>query len=195
MLGFFKTQSKRNERAAQLYAALVVQARQPVFYRDYAVPDTVQGRFEMVVLHGFLVWNRLLDEGAAGAALSQNLFNVMFRDLEAALREMGVGDMGVPRRMKRMMRSYKGRSMVYRDALNGVGDDDLPDVLIRTVYQGRDPGKAVLAAMTDYMRRNVNALKNAGTQDILSGIVEFVTMSEKNDEENASDYAGMVASV
>ena len=101
--------TKVTARAAGLYGAVVAQARQVVFYRDLGVPDTVDGRFELIVLHMVLLLRRLNREGDDGAALRQALFDVLLDDMDRSLREMGVGDLGVGRRVKAMGKAFYGR--------------------------------------------------------------------------------------
>src|SRR5665213_3270052 len=102
--------------AARLYGAIVAQARQPVFYESFGVADTVTGRFEMVVLHVSLVIDRLQrDEGER--ALAQAVFDLYCVDMDRSLRELGIGDLGVPHRMKKMIEAFYGRARVYREAV------------------------------------------------------------------------------
>ena len=92
--------------ARRLYEAVVAQARQPVFFAEWGVPDTIDGRFEMVTLHAHLLLRRLKDGGAETAPLAQALFDVMFADMDASLREMGAGDLGVGRRVKQLATGF-----------------------------------------------------------------------------------------
>ena len=94
----------------------MAQARQPVFYESYGVPDSVDGRFEMIALHCYLLMRRL--QAAGDKALSQKLFDIFFVSMDQSLREMGVGDLAVPKHMKRMMNGFNGRADGYEQALN-----------------------------------------------------------------------------
>src|SRR3546814_8966780 len=87
------------DTADRLYAAIVAQARHPAFYQDYGVPDTVDGRFEMIALHAFLLLHRLKQDPERTAKLGQAVYDAMFLDMDASLREMGAGDLGVGRRV------------------------------------------------------------------------------------------------
>src|SRR5919198_5479991 len=104
-----------------LYGAIVAQARTPRFYEDYAVPDTVLGRFDMVLLHAVLVLRRLrageARDGAPAQELSQGLFDAFCRDMDHNLREMGISDQGVPREMRRVGEAFYGRAQAYDVAL------------------------------------------------------------------------------
>ena len=91
----FRRETGADAIASTLYGAIVAQARNPIFYEELGVPDTVSGRFEMVVLHVVLVLERLEDK-----AMGQRIFDLYCKDMDQSLREMGVGDLGVPKRMK-----------------------------------------------------------------------------------------------
>ena len=98
------TARQLRERAAAFYDTLVVQARNPTFYQAFGVADTVDGRFDLIVLHAVLLFNRLLGEGEAGRVLQQAVFDYFFADMDRSLREMGTSDLAVPRRVKVMAR-------------------------------------------------------------------------------------------
>src|ERR1700752_3618558 len=98
------------QAAAELaYARVVEQARQPGFFTDCGVPDTIDGRFELICLHAFLYLHRLKREGKRGAPLGQRFFDTMFADFDRSLREMGTGDLSVGREVKRMAQGFYGR--------------------------------------------------------------------------------------
>ena len=96
----------------------MAQARKPDFYRTAGVPDTVQGRFEMIALHMFLVLHRLKQEGGTGTDLAQNLFDLMFQDMDRNLRELGTGDLAVGKRIKTLAKELYGRIAAYEKGLN-----------------------------------------------------------------------------
>jgi len=124
-----------------LYGAIVAQARRPAFYLSYGAPDTAEGRFDMVVLHVALVCRRLGRETGAGEAaargLSQRVFDMFCTDMDRNLREMGVGDLTVPKRMRRMGEAFYGRLEVYDRALAAIGDEELATALARNVLGAR----------------------------------------------------------
>ena len=102
---------------ASLYGTIVAQARARAFYQIYGVPDTVNGRFEMVVLHAVLLLHRLRAEPALREPLGQGIFDMFCNDMDATLREMGVGDLAVPRSMRRIGEAFYGRQAVVEAAL------------------------------------------------------------------------------
>jgi cytochrome b pre-mRNA-processing protein 3 len=152
-----------------LYGVIVAQARALDFYEEFGVPDSVDGRFELVVLHLALVTGRLARE-AEGAPLGNALVDRFGRDMDDNLREMGVGDVTVPKKMKRMFEALYGRTRSYQSALNAAGTDALEAALARNVFGGRGGAVARLAA---YVRRAACELDAADTRQILAGRLAF----------------------
>lgn len=143
----FRRDRESDTIAATLYGAIVAQARQPALYRDLEVADTVDGRFEMVVLHTVLVLDRL-QSSARASAVAQRIFDLHCTDMDHSLREMGIGDLGVPKRMKTMTGRFYGRAAKYREALAATDTGALVDSLERNVYARETPAAAALAAYT-----------------------------------------------
>jgi cytochrome b pre-mRNA-processing protein 3 len=121
---------------AALYGTIVTQARCPAFYSKYGVPDTVEGRFDLIVLHLVLVLRRLGRENEAGRALGQRLFDTFCRDLDDNLREMGVGDLAVPKRMRRFAEAFYGQQAAYLAALDAPDGQDFEKALARNIFEG-----------------------------------------------------------
>lgn len=159
MWSLFKPRPK-NKTAIRLYDHAVKAARDPRFYTDLGVPDTLDGRFEMIALHVFTLIFRLKNETGVhqkdAGSLAQALFDVMFCDMDRSLREMGVGDLGVPRRVKAMMRAMNGRCHAYTRAM---GAGDLASALRRNVYGTVENVKdAHVAELAAQMTAQVSAL-------------------------------------
>jgi cytochrome b pre-mRNA-processing protein 3 len=119
-----------------IYGMIVTQAREPLFYRDLGVADTVNGRFDLLVLHLWMVLRRLRPM-AGGVDLSQALFDRFCEDLDANLREMGVGDLAVPKRMQAFGEAFYGRSAAYDLALTD-GEEALAQALCKNILNGQD---------------------------------------------------------
>src|SRR5271168_4656149 len=119
----------------ELYGAIVAQARCAVFYAGYGVPDTVQGRFDLIVLHLVLAIERLGGATVGGRGVGQRLFDAFCRDLDDNLREMGVGDLAVPKQMRRFAEAFYGRQTVYLAALAAADDRELEKALARNIFQ------------------------------------------------------------
>ncbi len=131
----------RVERSGYLLYGLAVKAaRQPMLYADLGVPDTLDGRFDLVGLHVFLLIRRLTN-APAGQKLAQALFDAMFNDMDQNLREMGVGDLSVGRKNKVMWEAFHGRSHVYSEAM-AVGPEALAEALARNIWPGEEQSLA-----------------------------------------------------
>ena len=146
----------RDNTIACLYGTIVAQARLPAFYQIY-VPDTVNGRLEMIMLHTVLFLRRLESEAAPIRALGQGLFDRFCRNMDDSMREMGVGDLAVPRNMRRIGEAFYGRQAAYRVALEAPNDEPLAAALDRNVFAGgSEPGPALRLAV--YVREAVRRL-------------------------------------
>ena len=152
-----------------LYGVIVAQARVPDFYEEFGVADSVDGRFELIVLHLALVTRRLGRE-FEGTALANALVDRFGRDMDDNLREMGVGDLTVPKKMKRMFEALYGRTRIYQSALDETGSAALEAALVRNVFDGRGGAVAELAA---YVRRAARELDVADGGQILAGRLAF----------------------
>ena len=152
-----------------IYGMIVAQAREPLFYRDFGVPDTVDGRFDMLLLHLWLVLRRLQPvEG--GASLSQALFDHFCADMDANLREMGVGDLTVPKRMQKFGEAFYGRAAAYDAALDA-GAGPFAQALCKNVLGGRDIARA--RRLAAYANAAIAALAEANDDAIAGGLWRF----------------------
>jgi cytochrome b pre-mRNA-processing protein 3 len=159
--------------AADLAYQLVVgQARQTVFFTDYAVPDTIDGRFELLCLHAFLYLRRLKSERPQAGRLAQNFFDRMFADLDHGLREMGTGDLSVGREVKRMAQAFYGRIRAYEEGLAGE-DAVLRAALRRNLFGTVAAASVPLEAMAAYVRRQAAGLQRQPPAALLDGRVRF----------------------
>jgi cytochrome b pre-mRNA-processing protein 3 len=157
--------------AAALYAALVEQARIPAFYARLGAPDTLEGRFEVYALHLSLLVLRLKREGEAGDAAAQALFDRFVRGLEDGLREAGVGDTSVPKRMKTLGQALYGRLHGYAEALAALPDEAPLQALVgRTLVAD---GGGVPAAWTAYVVAAHSGLDRQDGERLRSGEVEW----------------------
>jgi cytochrome b pre-mRNA-processing protein 3 len=149
--------TSRERSIASLYGAIVAQARRPAFYQIYLVPDTVNGRLEMIMLHAILVLRRLQDETTGRRGLGQGLFDRFCRDMDDSMREMGVGDLAVPRKMRRIGQAFYGRQSTYGGALAAPHDEELAAVLARNVYAGSSEREGA-ARLATYSREALHRL-------------------------------------
>jgi cytochrome b pre-mRNA-processing protein 3 len=165
-------------RAVALYRAIVAQSRQAGFYREHGVPDSLDGRFDMIVLHSFLVMRRLRRIGAAAEPLSQQLFDLMFADMDSNLREIGVGDLSVGKKVKAMAQAFYGRVESYEAALQSGDNDQLRQALARNLYAGKaNPEAPGLAAVAAYLRQADASLASQADGEILAGNLVFPALA------------------
>jgi cytochrome b pre-mRNA-processing protein 3 len=165
-----------------IYGMIVTQAREPLFYRDLAVPDTVNGRFDMLVLHLWMVLRRLKPiEGGMG--LSQALFDCFCDDMDANLREMGVGDLTVPKRMQAFGEAFYGRTAAYDLAL-AASQEPLAQALCKNILNGEAIEKA--RQLAQYAEAAIAALAGLDEATLRSGLWKFSSLarSEGCDEES-----------
>jgi cytochrome b pre-mRNA-processing protein 3 len=160
-----------------LYEAIVAQARSEAFYRDQGVPDTVNGRFEMIVLHVVLVVARLQAEGDEGQELARTMLEAFVADVDDACRRIGIGDMGVPRHVKKATAAVLERGTIYRAAMAAPRTDE-DDPLAQAVgtHAWGEPLPADPAgrrALADYVRRAVASLDAQSGERIVAGAVSF----------------------
>ena len=157
---------------ATLYGAIVTQARDARFYQSYGVPDTVLGRFDLIVLHLALVLRRLRAGDGSAQGLAQALFDAFCRDMDHNLREMGISDQGVPRQMRRVGEAFYGRAQAYDAALAHPGDDALVEALRRNVYA--EPAETVaVSGLAAYVRRAADELDVQALDNLMRGDVRF----------------------
>lgn len=165
------------EIAAKLFDRLVAQARARVFYEQLGVPDTVDGRFDMVALHTFLIFQRLRGQGDRAAILSQALYDTLIRDFEASLRQLGAGDVGVGKRIRVMTEALQGRIKAYETALGG-SQLDLEGALRRNLYGTTNPEMDAVRVVANYLRRGKDLADSQPVNRILRGLFEFPTVPE-----------------
>ena len=151
----------------RLYGAVAAAARRPALYAELAVPDTFEGRFECLTLHVVLVLRRLRDVPAPGPDMAQDLVDAVFRHFDHMLREMGVGDTAVPKRMKAMAEAFGGRCSAYGAALRSGSSASglLEAALARNVYGGCHDG----VALSRYVLACVARLADASLQTFVDG--------------------------
>lgn len=169
----------RHERPGfLLYGAAVKAARDPYLYTALGVPDTLDGRFDLIGLHAWLVIQRLRVLPDSGPALAQAVFDAMFSDMDVALREMGVGDLSVGNRVRAMWEAFHGRARAYEDALAATTPDTLPEVLIRNVWRGDPPADGAAEALARLIRAQHQALSHQPADTLLAGQVQFLPAPE-----------------
>lgn len=165
---------RRNPRATTieaLYGAIVAQARAPVFYLAYGIPDTVNGRLDLLMLHLALVFERLSQGDAEAKAAGQEAFDRFCRDMDDHLREDGISDMKVPKQVRGVAAAFFGRHGAYISALRAGDDAALRTAISRNVFNGAEtPGVARLAA---YMQAAIAILDGQEPSQMAAGTVSW----------------------
>lgn len=169
---------KRRDTAVMLYNQAVIQGRQPGFYYDWQVPDTFDGRFDMIVAHVILLFRRLKSEHGQ---LAQALYDVMTQDLEANLRSQGVGDEGILHRGRKYTKGIYARMTAYSEALDAADMDKLADALRKSVYRpivDDEEAAEPCRLMARYLMDEATSLES---QDITDGGPKFGPVPAKED--------------
>jgi cytochrome b pre-mRNA-processing protein 3 len=162
----FRRRQPADDFAIQLYGRTAARARAPDLFENCGIPDTLDGRFDALALHAALVVDRLRRE-PDGAVLAQAFFDAMFRHLDLTLREIGVQDLGVGRRIKIMAEGFHGRALAYREALEG-GPTSLAEVLRRNAYGGRPPTDAdKIARLVAHVRSEAARLDRTARNELI----------------------------
>ena len=180
MLERYFGKSPTQRSADALYFRAVEQARQAEFYAYMGVPDTVDGRFDMIALHVFLILRRLKQENVKSQETAQALFDTMFTDMDRGLRELGAGDLGVGRRVKVMAKAFYGRVAAYDQGLM-FDDEKLIEAILRNIFRGEEDGRDRAHLITSYMREQALALDNQSVDALLEGEVLFTMPATSND--------------
>jgi len=155
-----------------LYLRAVDQSRSPALYSKLGAPDSVEGRFEVYSLHVVLLLDRLRGQGELATEVSQVLFDTYLKDLDNALRELGVGDMSVGRKMRKLGEAFYGRGKSYEAAFNALPDtSELAALVVRTVYADVDPQPA--PGLVAYILNQRAALAGQALEPLLAGEVDW----------------------
>lgn len=175
ILGFGRRSSR--EVSDALYEAIVASARQTFFYSDCGVPDTPLGRFEMLSVHMFLFLERARRGPAVLNELAQELIDEFFKDVEHSLRELGIGDVGVPKRMKKLAKMFYGRAEAYREALAAQDTPALAAALARNVCPER-PDWPQAGTVAAYVEHAHAMLATQEESELLAGRIRFPEAGE-----------------
>jgi cytochrome b pre-mRNA-processing protein 3 len=163
---------KQDPAVRSVYARIVEQARKPAFYSVSGVPDTLDGRFEMIALHAFLVLHRLKRDRHVAADFAQALFDMLFLDMDTSLRELGAGDLGVGRRVKAMAKGFYGRVAAYEAGVEQ-GHQTMAAALRRNLYGTVEPRELEVRAMAHYVIREAAGLATQDHGSLMAGRLVF----------------------
>ena len=164
---------RKAPHAEKLYGAIVAQARLPIFYQQFGVPDSLEGRFLMLSLHLFAVLHRLKDAGPDAAPMAQDLADLFTADMETVLRELGVGDLSVPKKVRKLIATGAGQFEDFERAL-GQGEGAFAAAIAAALpdKDGID-AKAASAQLTPYVLQMIQSLEAQSIQTIRAGALGF----------------------
>lgn len=170
MIWPFTRRSTASEEALAVYNAIVAQSRQGVFYTDWQVPDTVTGRFNVICVHMCVVFRRLRADRDS-KAFAQELFDTFFRDMDRSLRELGVSDIGIPKKVEKMGELFYGLLEKVTEAVETGGETALAEVLNRNLYDETNPEAA--GKLAHYMRNLMTRLDAQPAERIRAGTIDL----------------------
>jgi len=171
---FFRKSPKNEKKATRIYALIVKQSRNPIFYDHYGVADTIEGRLDLLMLHAFLLFQRYKTDDPLFRDLSQSVYDVMIKDIDLSMREQGIGDTGVSIRIKKITESLHGRINSYQQGLkDGLESPTLKNALKRNLYHKMDPTNENLGQICQYMHDCAYQLSNINSDQLQQGVVEF----------------------
>src|ERR1051326_7473647 len=137
----------------------------PAFYADYGVPDAPAGRFDMILLHLILFVRRLREEPAPIRALGQGVFDLFCRDMDHSFREMGIGDLAVPKHMRRVAEAFYGRAAAYDRAIDGRDEEQLAAALARNIFPESAAASACVRRLASYVRGAIEELARQRSEE------------------------------
>lgn len=173
VFGLFRRKNSNEAIVGTQYEAITEAARRPLFYSDMNAPDTVMGRFDLVTIHMMLYLRAIKDADESVKQLAQEVVDAFFVDIDHSIRELGIGDAGVPKRMKKLARMFYGRAEAYGEALDNNDQDALEAALARNIYPETKDEIPSLGALADYLLKADKVLKDVNRDDMVSGRLAF----------------------
>ena len=173
VFGLFRKRNHNRSIVDRQYATLTSVAREPVFYLDFDVPDTVMGRFEMLSLVLILYFRRTRASETSGQEIAQEIVDAFFQDIDYSIRELGIGDTSVPKRMKKLAGMFYGRLESYAAALDGGDAVALAAALSRNVHPLSGEAASPMVRLADWALEAEAALANVPEGEIATGSALF----------------------
>lgn len=172
IFGLFRNRKHNQAIMKRQYDLLTAISRDPVFFTDYDLPDTVMGRFEMVSVIMILFFRRTRASDTSGQELAQEVVDAFFQDLDHAIREIGIGDVAVPKRMKKFAAMFYGRLESYAKALDAQDETALAEALVRNIHPEK-PGAPDMRRLARYMMETEQRLAAEPEERIATGTLPF----------------------
>ncbi len=169
MLTWITRRAERKANAHNLYGSIVTLTRTPALYDVLKVPDTIEGRFEILVLHIFACLERLNGEAAP---LAQDIVDMFFADMDTTSRELGVGDMAVPKKMRKLAAVFEERMTAYKSALEDSSNKILMTELQNNFFVGKKASANGADGLVRYIRHLRQILDNTSLEDLVAGRID-----------------------
>ena len=169
---FFK-KNKYETVPNDIYQKIVNISRNKIFYTKYNVPDTIDGRFDMLVLITIIVVHRLSKIKNEGSELSQKIFDIVFKDLDYSLRELGAGDVSVANNMKKLISSYMGRQKIYLKAFKNDDEKLLVIAFKNNIFRNNDQKENLILLLSKNIFKINKKLDLIDDKKMLNGDFEF----------------------
>ena len=169
---FFK-KNKYETVSNDIYQKIVNISRNKIFYTKYSVPDTIDGRFDMLILITIIVVHRLSKIKNQGIELSQKIFDIIFKDLDYSLRELGAGDVSVANNMKKLISSYMGRQKIYVKAFKNEDEKFLALAFKNNIFRNKDQNKKIILLLSKNIFRINKKLDLIEDKKMLNGDFDF----------------------
>ncbi len=166
MLNWLAKRARRKRNAHDIYGSIVALSRSPVLYTEFGVPDTLEGRFEILVLHVVLFVSRIRADHEDAKPLAQEVVDLLFADLDTTSRETGVGDIVVPKKMRKLATVYQERVVQYGDALGAADRDALSKEFKEIVYDNDESAEQSAAKLSDYARNLMRELAQTPLEEL-----------------------------
>ncbi len=167
MFAWLRRCLERKRTAQNLYGSIVAQARHEPFYTDYGVPDTLEGRFELLVIHVFIMLEGLRRSDGSEHELARHLVDMFIADMDATMRELGVGDVTVPKKIRVLAEVFFDRLRAYRAAVGDGGQNAIKPLLERHVYGALATQSDLAQALASYMVRTIGQVKRTPLEELL----------------------------
>jgi cytochrome b pre-mRNA-processing protein 3 len=182
IFGLFKKKNSNQTIVNRQYYALTSAARIPAFYEDYSVPDTVMGRFEMLSVVMILFFRRTAKSGPSGQELAQEIVDAFFQDIDHSIRELGIGDQGVPKRMKKLAGMFYGRLETYAAALDSGDETALAAALHRNIHPKATEIQD-MSALAHWMTTTETAMSAVSEDTISRGLLVVPQPGREGEEQ------------
>jgi cytochrome b pre-mRNA-processing protein 3 len=173
MFRWFSERAARRDAAEKIYDAIVAQSRNPVFYVRCGVPDTLSGRFDMLVIHMFIVMQNLKLGGKEGELLGREIVEAFVKEMDSMVRDLGVMDLQVPQEVRKIASLFYGQLIVYTDAVEKKNRQALAEAVWKSFHSGDESANVAANELADYILRGIRNISEMPLNMLLQGNLMF----------------------